>query len=68
MYASSMKKPLKQRKERKMLGEKLVKTSVAFPESLWKEGRKRAIDEDRDFQDVVTHALRDYLRRKGGAQ
>ena len=51
-----------------MLGEKLVKTSVAFPEALWKEGRKRAIDEDRDFQDVVTHALRDYLRRKGVAQ
>ena len=50
-----------------MLGEKMVKTSVGFPESLWKGGRKQAIDEDRDFQDVVTDALREYLRRKGGA-
>ena len=51
-----------------MSGEKLIKTSVAFPESLWKEGRKRAIDEDRDFQDLVADALREYLRRKGGAR
>ncbi len=48
--------------------EKTVKTSIGFLESLWKEGRKRAIDEDRDFQDVVNDALRDYLRRKGGAK
>jgi metal-responsive CopG/Arc/MetJ family transcriptional regulator len=47
-----------------MAEEKMVKTSVAFPESLWKEGRKRAIDEDRDFQDIVTDALREYLQRK----
>ena len=47
--------------------ERIVKTSVGFPENLWKEGRKRAIDEDRDFQDVVRDALRDYLR-KGGAK
>lgn len=51
-----------------MPGEKMVKTSVGFPESLWKEGRKRAIDEDRDFQDIVCDALREYLRRKGGAK
>jgi len=43
-----------------------VKTSVSFPESLWKEGRKRAVDENRDFQDVVADALREYLQRKGG--
>jgi hypothetical protein len=46
--------------------EKKVKTSIAFPESLWKEGRKRAIDENCDFQDIVCAALRDYLRKKGG--
>jgi hypothetical protein len=51
-----------------MAEERVVKTSVAFPESLWKEGRKRAIDEDRDFQDVVQDALREYLRRKKEAQ
>lgn len=51
-----------------MSGEKIVKTSVSFPESLWKEGRKRAIDEDRDFQDVLRDALRDYLKRKGVAK
>ena len=49
--------------------EKKVKTSIGFPESLWKEGRKRAIDEGRDFQDIVCDALREYLRRKkGGAR
>lgn len=64
-----MDKPLKQRKQmRGMPGEKIVKTSVGFPEGLWKEGRKRAIDEDRDFQDILCDALRDYLRRKGGVQ
>ena len=51
-----------------MSGETIVKTSVGFPESLWKEGRKRAIDEDRDFQDIVRDALREYLRKKGGKQ
>ncbi len=51
-----------------MLGEKMVKTSIGFPESLWKDGRKRAIDEGRDFQDIIGDALRDYLRRKGGAK
>jgi hypothetical protein len=48
--------------------EKMVKTSVSLPESLWKDGRKRAIDEDRDFQDILCDALRDYLRKKGGAR
>ncbi len=51
-----------------MLGEKMVKTSVGFPETLWKDGRKRAIDEGRDFQDIIGDALRDYLRRKGGVR
>ena len=63
-----MNKPIRQRKEKKMLGEKMVKTSIGFPESLWKDGRKRAIDEGRDFQDIIGDALRDYLRRKGGAK
>jgi hypothetical protein len=44
--------------------EKTVKPSVTFSESLGKEGRKRASDEDRDFQDVVRDALREYLKRE----
>jgi hypothetical protein len=48
--------------------EKRIKTSVAFPEPLWKDARKRAIDEDCDLQDIVVRALREYLQRKGGAK
>jgi hypothetical protein len=51
-----------------MSKERIVKTSVGLPESLWKEVRKRAIDEDRDFQDIVRDALVLYLRQKGGAK
>jgi metal-responsive CopG/Arc/MetJ family transcriptional regulator len=47
----------------RMPEEKLVKTSVGLPETLWKEVRKRAIDEDRDFQDIVRDALEKYLRQ-----
>jgi hypothetical protein len=47
---------------------RIVKTSVSLPEFLWKEVRKRAIDEDRDFQDIVRDALVLYLRQKGGAK
>ncbi len=48
----------------------MIKTSVSFPMDLWREGKKRAIDEGRDFQEVVRDALREYLRRvaKGGAR
>jgi len=54
----------KQAKERsdKPIPERKVKTSVSFPDDLWKEGRKRAIDESRDFQELIVDALRKYLR------
>ena len=48
--------------------ERNVKTSIILPEKLWKAARKQAIDENRDFKDIVADALRDYLQRKGGAR
>ena len=47
------------------------KTTIRLPEPLWREARKRALDEGRDFQDLVETALSEYLRkpvRKAGAR
>lgn len=47
---------------------KRVKTTVEFPEELWKAAKVLAVEERRSFQEVVTAALEDYLKRrkKGG--
>ena len=58
-------KKAKKGKETVMSREKQVKTSVRFPESLWKAGRIRAIEEGRDFQEIVSEALRRYLGKGG---
>jgi hypothetical protein len=39
-----------------------IKTSVTLPRALWKEASKRALDEDRDLQDVMAAALELYLK------
>ncbi len=41
----------------------IVKTTMALPRDLWKRARVRAIDEDRDLQDVVVSAVEEYLRK-----
>ncbi|MBI3782616.1 MAG: CopG family transcriptional regulator [Deltaproteobacteria bacterium] len=38
-----------------------VKCTVKLPVELWRAARHRAIDEDRDFQEVVADALKLYL-------
>lgn len=45
-----------------------VKCTVKLNADLWRAARHRALDEDRDFQDVVAEALELYLKRplKGG--
>jgi hypothetical protein len=65
-----MDKPAQRRQKEgtRMPEEKLVKTSVGLPKTLWKEVRKRAIDENRDFQDIVRDALVLYLKAKRGTQ
>jgi len=40
-----------------------VKCTMKLPSDLWRAGRHRAIDEDRDFQDLVADALDAYLKR-----
>lgn len=45
-----------------------MKTSIEIPEDVWRAAKIRAMDEKRNFQDVVTEALREYLKKqkKGG--
>ena len=38
-----------------------VKCTVKLPADLWRAARHRAIDENRDFQEVVADALKLYL-------
>lgn len=42
--------------------EKTVKTSVKLPHALWKRAHVRALDEDRDLQDLIAAAIELYLR------
>jgi hypothetical protein len=51
--------------------ERTVKTSVKLPHTLWKRAHVRALDEERDLQDVIASALELYLmkspvKREGG--
>jgi hypothetical protein len=39
-----------------------VKTTVRIPRALWKDARVRALDEGRDFQEIVADALKQYLK------
>lgn len=41
-----------------------MKTSLALPGDLWRAAKIRAIQEDRNLQDVVAEALRQYLKSK----
>jgi hypothetical protein len=48
----------------------VVKTSLALPRPLWKAAHVRALDDNRDLQDVIVAALEAYLKpaRKEGAR
>ena len=47
-----------------------VKCTVKLNADLWRVARHRALDERRDFQDLVAEALELYLKRpqKGGTK
>lgn len=50
---------------------KVVKTSLRLPADVWRAAKVQALDERRDFQDVVADALRAYVRarrRKEGSR
>jgi hypothetical protein len=46
----------------------MVKCTMKLPADIWRAGRIRALDERRDFQEVVADALKLYLKQpqKGG--
>lgn len=39
-----------------------VKTSIEIPEEIWKAAKFRAVEEKKNFQDVVADALRAHLK------
>lgn len=45
-----------------------VKTTVRLPKSLWQAARKRAIDQDMDFQGIVLIALAECLHLPDGIE
>jgi hypothetical protein len=49
-------------------GVSTTKTSIEIPTELWRAAKIRAMDEGKNFQDVVAEALKEYLRKpkKGG--
>jgi hypothetical protein len=40
----------------------MVKCTLKIPRHIWRESKIRALDEDRDWQDIVSDALKVYLR------
>ncbi len=51
-------------------GVRTVKTSIEIPEEVWRAAKIRAMDEKKNFQDIVAEALREFLKKgkKGGAK
>ncbi len=45
-----------------------TKTSIEIPEEIWRAAKIRAMDEKKNFQDIVAEALAEFLRKpkKGG--
>ena len=43
------------------------KTSIQLPDAVWKAVKIRAVEENRNVQELVADALKDYLRKKGSS-
>ena len=43
--------------------EETVKCSLKLPRTIWRESKIRAMDEDRDWQDLVAEALKLYVEK-----
>jgi hypothetical protein len=48
--------------------EKVVKTTVELPASLWREVKIRAVDDQSDLRDIIIKALYAYLKKKGARE
>lgn len=46
----------------------MAKTTIRIPREVWREGKLRAMDEHRDFQDIVSDALRAYCKQRRGTK
>jgi len=53
-------------KSSKDIADKMRKTTIRLPESLWKESRIHGITEGVDFQDMVAEGLKLYLKKSKG--
>jgi hypothetical protein len=51
---------------KKDVDDPLVRTTVRLPKSLLNAAKHRGIDDGQTLQQVVIHALEQYLHRKGG--
>lgn len=40
-----------------------MKTSIEIPEDVWRTAKIRAMDEKKNFQDIVADALKEFLRK-----
>jgi len=47
------------------LAKPTVVTSVKVDEELWKEAKKKAIDEGITLQDLLNEAVEDWMKKKG---
>lgn len=43
---------------------KTIKTSIEIPEEVWRAAKIRAMDEKKNFQDIVAEALAEFVTRK----
>jgi hypothetical protein len=47
-------------------GVRTTKTSIEIPEEIWRAAKIRAMDEKKNFQDIVAEALAAFLKPKKG--
>jgi hypothetical protein len=49
-------------KTKQQMPKEMTKTSIKLPRELWRAAHIRALDEERDLQDVIASALQAYLK------
>jgi hypothetical protein len=52
----------------KQRAEKVIKTTVELPESLWRNVKLRALDDHSDLRGIIIKALHAYLKKRGARE
>jgi hypothetical protein len=52
-------------KKKAQPGERIVKTTLRVPYSIWTSARIRALEEEIPVQDLVVRAITEYVKRGG---